>query len=201
MRVLIACEVSGTVRDEFLSRGHDAWSCDIKPAESLPERHLLGDAREVLEMGWDLMIAHPPCTYLSSSGMHWTVRGLRDPAETERAIEFVRQLWAAPIARVCIENPVGVLSTRWRRPSQYIQPYQFGDDASKRTALWLRGLPPLISTRSVDPRIVNGRARWANQTDSGQNRLGPSPERAAIRATTYPGVAAAMAHQWHDFRL
>jgi hypothetical protein len=194
MRVLIACENSGTVRDAFAERGHDAWSCDLLPA---PGQHICGDALEAVERGkWDLMIAHPPCTYLSSSGMHWTVRGLRDPALTEQALAFVRALMAAPVPRIAIENPVGVIGTRIRKADQWIQPYQFGDDASKRTGLWLKNLPQLVPTGHVEPRIVDGKPRWANQTDSGQNRLGPSADRWRIRSNTYPGIAAAMADQW-----
>ena len=193
MRVLIACESSGMVRDAFRARGHDAWSCDLLPA---PGAHYQGDVRDLIGGPWDLMIAHPPCTYLSSSGMHWTTRGLRDPALTEDSLAFVQLLMDAPVERICIENPVGAISTRIRKPDQIVQPYQHGDDASKRTCLWLKGLPLLRPTRMVEPRIVNGKPRWSNQTDSGQNRLGPSADRWKIRSQTYPGIAQAMADQW-----
>lgn len=195
MRVLVACESSGTVRDAFAARGHDAWSCDLLPAEG---QHYQCDVREHLGSGWDLLIAHPPCTYLSVSGMHWTTRGLRDPQLTEDALDFARLLMAAPVARICIENPVSIISTRIRKPDQTVQPYQFGHDASKRTCLWLQGLPPLIAKPDdyVQPRIVNGRPRWANQTDSGQNRLAPSADRWQKRSQTYAGIARAMAEQW-----
>ena len=195
MRVLIACEYSGAVRDAFRARGHDAMSCDLLPTDA-PGPHHQGDVGQVLGDGWDLMIAHPPCTYLSVSGMHWTRRGLRDPQLTENALEFVRLLMDAPIPRIAIENPVSVISTRIGKPDQIINPYQFGHDASKKTCLWLKGLPPLKPTQVIEPRIVNGRKRWGNQTDSGQNRLSPSPNRWKLRSATFPGIAAAMADQW-----
>lgn len=195
MRVLVACESSGTVRDAFAARGHDAWSCDLLPAEG---QHLCGDVREFLHLGWDLLIAHPPCTYLSVSGLHWTRRGLRDPQLTESALDLVRLLMDAPVPRICIENPVSVISTRIRKPDQTVQPYQFGHDASKRTCLWLKGLAPLVLNPAdyVQPRMVNGRPRWANQTDSGQNKLGPAADRWQVRSKTYTGIAQAMAEQW-----
>jgi hypothetical protein len=195
MRVLVACEYSGTVRDAFIARGHDALSCDLLPTD-VPGPHYQGDVRDVLGDGWDLMIAHPPCTYLSVSGMHWTRRGLRDPKLTEDALAFVRLLMDAPIPRIAIENPVSVISSGIRKPDQIIQPWQFGHDASKKTCLWLVGLPPLRPTQVIEPRLVNGRQRWGNQTDSGQNRLSPSPDRWKIRSATFPGIAAAMADQW-----
>ena len=195
MRVLVACEYSGTVRDAFLRAGHYAMSCDLLPTEA-PGPHYQGDVRDVLADGWDLMIAHPPCTYLSVSGMHWTKRGLRDPKLTEDALVFVRMLMDAPIKRIAIENPVSVISSRIRLPDQIIQPWQFGHDASKKTCLWLKNLPLLYATKIVEPRIVSGRKRWGNQTDSGQNRLGPSADRWKIRSATYQGIANAMAAQW-----
>jgi len=195
MRVLIACESSGTVRDAFIAAGHDALSCDLLPTAA-PGPHYQGDVLDVLHDGWDLMVAHPPCTYLAASGMHWTTRGLRDPELTEEALAFVRTLMGAPIARIAVENPIGAISSRIRRPDQIVQPHEFGDDASKRTCLWLKGLPPLRPTRHVAPRIANGRPRWSNQTDSGQNRLGPSDDRWKLRSATYPGIACAMATQW-----
>lgn len=200
MRVLIACERSGIVREAFRRRGHDAWSCDLEPAEDSSPFHMQADVLSVLDGcsrgEWDLMIAHPECRYLSVSGLHWNHRRPERAALTEQAVEFAVALWNAPIKRVALENPVGILSSRIRKPDQIIQPYEFGDDASKATCLWLRGLPPLKGTRRVPGRIVNGRERWANQTDSGQNRLGPSPTRSMDRARTYQGIAAAMADQW-----
>jgi hypothetical protein len=195
MKVLVACEYSGAVRDAFIAQGHDALSCDLLPTDA-PGPHYQGDVRDVLGMGWDLMVAHPPCKYLSVSGMHWTRRGLRDPQLTEDALDFVRLLLAAPIPRIALENPVSVISSRIRKPDQIISPHQFGHDASKKTCLWLVGLPPLRPTQLVPPRIVNGRQRWGNQTDSGQNRLSPSPDRWKLRSATFPGIAAAMADQW-----
>ncbi len=195
MRVLVACEYSGTVRDAFRARGHDAVSCDLLPTDA-PGPHYQGPVQDIISDGWDLMIAHPPCTYLSVSGMHWTTRGLRDPQLTEDALAFVRMLMGAPVPRIAIENPISVISTRMRKPDQIISPYQFGHDASKKTCLWLQGLPLLRPTQLVEPRIIGGRKRWGNQTDSGQNRLSPSPDRWKIRSATYAGIAAAMADQW-----
>ena len=195
MRVLIACEYSGAVRDAFRAAGHDAMSCDLLPSE-VPGPHYQGDVRDVLGDGWDLMVAHPPCTYLSVSGMHWTRRGLRDPQLTEDALDFVRLLLAAPIPRIAVENPVSIISTRIRKPDQIVQPWQYGHDASKTTCLWLKNLPALQPTQIIEPRIVNGRRRWANQTDGGQNRLSPSPDRWKRRSATYAGIAGAMAAQW-----
>ena len=170
-------------------------SCDLRPSEQ-PGPHHQGDVRELLGQEWDLLIAHPPCTYLSVSGMHWTTRGLRDPKLTEDALDFVRLFMNAPIERIAIENPVSVISSRIRKPDQIIQPYQFGHDASKKTCLWLKGLPLLKPTQMVEPRIVNGKQRWGNQTDSGQNKLPPSKDRWKLRSKTYEGIADAMAAQW-----
>ena len=252
MRILIACEYSGTVRDAFRAMGHETWSCDLLDTDH-PGLHYKGDVRDIIdgwvpvrfasqcdpegdgwcyltnddpcecrcfgptqeepeleyretESGlfarpisnphWDLMVAHPPCTYLSVSGMHWTSRGLRDPKLTEDALDFVRFLMDAPIRHIALENPISVISSRIRKPDQVIQPWQFGHDASKKTCLWLKNLPNLRPTEYVAPRIVNGKERWGNQTDSGQNRLGPSDLRWKIRSETYPGIAAAMAEQW-----
>ncbi len=195
MRVLVACEYSGTVRDAFRRAGHDAMSCDLLPTEA-PGPHCQGDVRDVLDDGWDLMVAHPPCTYLSVSGMHWTTRGLRDPQLTEDALTFVRLLLEAPVPRIALENPVSVISSRIRKPDQIVQPWMFGHDASKKTCLWLKGLPRLVPTAIVAPRIVNGRKRWGNQTNSGQNKLPPSEDRWKIRSATYQGIADAMADQW-----
>jgi len=170
-------------------------SCDLLPTD-VPGPHYQGDVREILGNGWDLMIAHPPCTYLSVSGMHWTTRGLRDPKLTEDALDFVQLLLEAPISRICIENPVSVISSRLRKPDQVVNPWQFGHDASKKTCLWLIGLPPLEPTQIIEPRLIDGKKRWANQTASGQNRLGPSDDRWKLRSTTYKGLAEAMASQW-----
>lgn len=196
MRVLVACEYSGAVRDAFIRAGHYAASCDLLPSESPLGDHFQCNVLDIIDHGWDLMIAHPPCTYLSVSGMHWTTRGLRDPKLTEDALDFVRQLMDAPVERIAIENPISVISSRIRKPDQIITPYQFGHDASKKTCLWLKNLPPLQPTQMIEPRVVNGRKRWGNQTDSGQNKLPPSKDRWKIRSATYEGIANAMAAQW-----
>jgi hypothetical protein len=195
MKVLVACEYSGRVRDAFLSAGHEALSCDLLPTDSAGP-HYQGDVLDIINDGWDLMIAHPPCTYLSVSGMHWTTRGLRDPQLTEDALDFVRKLLDAPIKRIALENPVSVISSRIRKPDQIINPYEFGHDASKKTCLWLKNLPKLASTNMIEPRVINERKRWGNQTDSGQNKLAPSDDRWKIRSETYEGIAQAMAQQW-----
>lgn len=189
MRVLVACEFSGIVRDAFAALGHDAWSCDLLPTER-PGNHIQGDVLAILDGGWDLMIAHPPCTYLASSGLHWNKRRPERTAKTEEALEFIRQLLAAPIPRIALENPIGCISSRIRKPDQIIQPWQFGEDASKATCLWLKGLAKL------EPTGIVSKARYANQTASGQNRLSPSPDRWKERSRTYQGIADAMAAQW-----
>lgn len=196
MNVLVACEFSGVVRDAFTRAGHYAVSCDLLPgAPGGP--HIQGDVRrELNDTFWDLMVAHPPCTYLSSSGLHWNKRRPERAAQTEAALDFVRELLEAPIPRIALENPVGCISTRIRKPDQIIHPHQFGHDASKATCFWLKGLPLLQPTTRVEPRIVDDRPRWANQTDSGQNRLPPTADRWAKRSITYPGIATAMAEQW-----
>lgn len=195
MRVLVACEYSGAVRDAFAKQGHYAMSCDLLPSEK-PGLHYQGDVFDIINDGWDLMVAHPPCTYLSVSGMHWTTRGLRDPKLTEDALCFVSRLMEAPIEKIAIENPVSIISTRIRKPDQIIQPYMFGHDASKKTCLWLKNLQPLQPTCFVEPRLVNGKKRWGNQTDSGQNKLPPSKDRWKIRSETFSGIAEAMSTQW-----
>ena len=192
MKVLIACEYSGRVRDAFLAAGHDAMSCDLLPTDS-PGPHHQGDVFDIIHDGWDLMVAHPPCTYLSVSGMHWTTRGLRDPKLTEDALEFVQRLMDAPIERIAIENPISVISSRIRKPDQIIQPWWFGHDASKKTCLWLKNLPLLQPT---DMLPGDAKTRRANQTASGQNKLPPSKDRWKIRSETYAGIANAMAAQW-----
>lgn len=206
MRVLVACEFSGVMREAFRARGHDAWSIDLLPAvDNSPYHYQLDVLRLLYPKGimgqsavpsWDLMIAHPPCTYLSVSGLHWNKRRPERAQQTEVAIDFVRKLLSAPIRHIALENPVGILSSRIRRPDQIIQPYDFGADASKRTCLWLKNLPQLRPTQYVEPRMVMGKPRWANQTDSGQNKLGPSDNRWKLRSITYPGIAEACADQW-----
>ena len=192
MKILVACEYSGTVREAFKKLGHDAVSCDLLDTE-IEGKHYKGNVLDILEDGWDMMIAHPPCTYLSVSGMHWTTRGLRDPKLTEDALEFVTKLLSANIPKICVENPVSVISSRIRKPDQIVQPWMFGDDASKKTCLWLKGLPKLVTT---DELIKD---RYANQTVSGQNKLPPSKDRWKIRSKTYSGIAEAMAQQWSKY--
>lgn len=231
MNVFIGYEASGVLRRAFREAGHDAWSCDLRCARDGSPFHIQADAKFVAAgvstkafggdqtyyanvegvsvpapRVWDLFIVHPPCTYLSVSGQHWNNRRPERKALAEAALFEVAWWldWATNAhARLALENPVGIISTRIRKADQYIHPYQFGDDASKKTGLWLVNLPKL----SIDPaqrrtgRIVwrpDGRSveRWANQTDSGQNRLGPSADRADRRAETYPGIARAMVAAW-----
>lgn len=209
MNVLVACEYSGTVRDAFRALGHNAWSCDLLPTDA-PGNHYRGDVFKFIDIihrndhniKFDLMIAHPPCTYLSVSGLHWNKRNPERAAKTEEALEFVQRLMDVDIPHICIENPVSCISSRIRKPDQVIQPYEYGHDASKRTCLWLKNLPPLRPIHpyfQVAPRIVDGKKRWANQTDSGQNVLGPSADRWKIRSKTYEDIAAAMAEQWSQY--
>ena len=186
MKVLVACEFSGVVRDAFIERGHDALSCDFLDSDR-PGPHYQGDVRDILGDGWDLMIAHPPCTFLAVSGARW----FKDrETEQQEALEFVALLLTAEIPKIALENPVGVISSRIRKPDQIIQPWQFGEDASKKTCLWLKNLPKLVSTDVIQKKV------YANQTPSGQNKLGPSPDRAKLRSITYMGIANAMADQW-----
>jgi len=192
LKVLVACEYSGRVRDAFIARGHDAMSCDLLPTDATGP-HYQGDVFDIINDGWDLMVAHPPCTYLSVSGMHWTTRGLRDPQLTEDALAFVQRLMDAPIKRIAIENPISIISSRIRKPDQIIQPWWFGHDASKKTCLWLKNLPLLTPT---DMLPGDAKTRRGNQTASGQNKLPPSKDRWKIRSETYQGIADAMAAQW-----
>lgn len=193
MRVLVACEYSGAVRDAFIRAGHYAASCDLLPSESPLGDHYQCDVMDIIDHGWDLMVAHPPCTYLSVSGMHWTTRGLRDPKLTEDALDFVKLLMDAPIERIAIENPVSIISSRIRKPEQIIQPWWFGHDASKKTCLWLKNIPLLTPTNMLEG---DNKTRRANQTASGQNKLPPSADRWKLRSMTYTGIADAMAQQW-----
>lgn len=203
MKILVACESSGIVRDAFAAAGHDAWSCDLLPySGDKPDgniRHIRADVRDVLAGSqWDMLIAHPPCTYLAVSGLHWNKRVPGRQAKTQEALDFVRFLMDQPIDKIAIENPVSCISTHIRKPDQTIQPYQFGHDASKRTCLWLKNLQPLTIDPAlyVEPRIVDGKPRWANQTDSGQNKLPPSADRWQKRSETYAGIASAMVQAW-----
>lgn len=192
MKVLVACEYSGRVRDAFIRAGHQAMSCDLLPTD-VPGPHYMGDVTAILGDGWDMMIAFPPCTYLCSSGLHWNKRRPGREQQTTEAVAFVRMLLDAPIPRVALENPIGRISTAIRKPDQVIQPWQFGHPESKSTCLWLKGLPLLRPTNVLE-KPMSG--RWENQTASGQNKLGPSDDRWKIRSMTYPGIAQAMADQW-----
>lgn len=223
MKVLIACEFSGVVRDAFAREGHDAMSCDLLPTEA-PGKHYTGNVFDLNLTEFDLIIAHPPCTYLTCSA-EWayvakpmingmprnmkkgTLVGEKRLNAREDALNFVKGLWDIPVNYMCIENPVGVIAKRLPQMGtpQYVQPYWFGEDASKKTGLWLRGLPPLTPTNMIKPRVVNGLSRWGNQTDAGQNKLPPSSDRWKLRSITPTGIADAMAVQWgclegHDDR-
>lgn len=181
MRVLVACEFSGTVRRAFRVLGHDAWSCDLLPAEDGSDYHLHGDVLPHLHDGWDLLIGHPPCTHLAVSGARWFKDKAREQGE---AVAFFLALAHAPIPRIALENPVSIMSTRWRKPDQIIQPWQFGHGETKATCLWLTGLPRLVPTQVVDGR------------EARVHRMPPGPDRWKERSRTFPGIAAAMAAQW-----
>ncbi len=180
MRVLIACEYSGTVRDAFRAAGHDAWSCDILPTERKGP-HIQGDVMQILSMEWDLMIAHPPCTHLSVSGARWFKYKKKEQAA---ALQFIRDLLSAPVEKICLENPISIISTHIRKPDQIIQPWQFGHGETKATCLWLKGLPKLKPTN-----IVSGRENRIHM-------MPPSKDRGKLRSKTFQGIADAMAEQW-----
>ena len=180
MKVLVACEFSGIVRDAFAAKGHESWSCDLIPSE-ITGKHLQCDVRKALVADWDLMIAHPPCTYLTSSGARW----FKDRREQQdHALSFVRFLMNSGIHRIALENPIGVISTNIRKPDQIIQPWMFGHGETKATCLWLKNLPPLVPTN-----IVSGREHRIH-------KMSPGPTRSRERSRTYPGIASAMAEQW-----
>ena len=180
MRVLVACEFSGAVREAFRARGHDAWSCDLLPTE-VPGQHIVGDVLEVLGDGWDLMVAHPPCTHLAVSGARWWKDKAQEQAD---ALEFVRALMAAPIDRIALENPISKISSAIRKPDQIVQPWQFGHGETKATCLWLKGVPKL---QPMD--VVEGR-------EPKVHHMAPGPNRWRERSRTYAGIAKAMAQQW-----
>jgi hypothetical protein len=182
MRVLVACEYSGTVRDAFIARGHDAMSCDLLPTD-VPGPHYQGDVFDIINDGWDLMLAFPPCTDVCVSGARW-FKEKRADGRQQRAIQFVRDLMAAPIEHIAIENPIGVLSSEIRKPDQIIQPWQFGHGETKATCLWLKNLPKLLSMN-----IVEGR-------EARVHRMPPGPDRWKERSRTYQGIADAFASQW-----
>lgn len=194
MRVLIACEFSGTVRDAFRALGHDAWSCDIANSDSLPERHIKADVLDILGAGWDLMIAHPPCTYLSRAGARWWKEPGRDQL-ADAAADFVFKLWVAPIEKIAIENPIGQLNKRWRYADQEIQPHWFGDPYSKTTCLWLKNLPPLKPTKMC-PVITHFLPSNTGGKKKGQQFSFGVAKNARDASRTFPGIAKAMAEQW-----
>ena len=193
MKVLVGCERSGIVREAFRAKGHAAFSCDLVAADDESGWHFIDDVnRVVVSHDWDLIILHPPCTYLAVSGNRYYA----DSILRQNAIRWTRTLWSFALNhsdRVALENPVGVLSTAWRKPDQYIQPYMFGHPESKKTGLWLHGLPKLVATNLL---AMPEQGYWENQTPSGQNKLGPSEDKAKIRSQTYQGIADAMAEQW-----
>ena len=184
MRILVACEESQAVCTAMRERGHEAYSCDLVPCSGgHPEWHLQVDALELLKMRWDMILAFPPCTDLSASGAKWFAEKRADGRQ-QRSIEFFMRFANADCPRIAIENPIGIMSTKYRKPDQIIQPWQFGHGETKATCLWLKGLPPLVPTE-----IVEGREQriW---------RMPPGPERAKLRSKTFPGIARAMAEQW-----
>jgi len=197
MRVLVACESSGTVRRAFRDRGHDAWSADLLPADDGSPFHIMGDATAILDDGWDLLIAHPPCTRLCNSGVRWlhTPPPGKTPAEMQaglvEGVALFSAFWNAPIERIAVENPVmhrhaKALIKGYREPAQSVQPWQFGHGETKRTCLWLKNLPKLVPTN-----VVSGREQRIH-------KLPPGPDRWKERSVTFPGIAAAMAQQWND---
>ena len=202
MRVLVACEESQEVCKAFRALGHEAYSCDIEPCSGgHPEWHLQCDALEIIKMRWDLIIAHPPCTYLTNAGNKWFKAEFKErfpdrENQREAAVQFFMSFWNADCARVAIENPQGIMSSRFRKPDQYIEPYMFGDAEKKKTGLWLRGLPALTPTEVVEPVIIECASgarepRWHMET----MHL-PPKERSKTRSKTFPGIARAMAEQW-----
>lgn len=204
MRVLVACEFSGIVRDAFAKRGHDAWSCDLLPTERHPvERHHIGDVLKILDDRWDMMIAHPPCTHLAVSGAAW-FKDKKADGRQQAAIDFFMALVNAPIPRIAIEQPISIMSTVYRKPDQIIHPYYFGDEASKPTCLWLKNLPPLIHSQEDDwfyhkTHVDKGEfvtSRTGKRGAKWNWWLPPGPERAKIRSRTFAGIANAMAEQW-----
>ena len=182
MKILIACEFSGIVRDAFIKKGHDAVSCDLLPTET-PGPHIQGNVLEVINNGWDMMIAHPPCTDIAVSGAKHFWYKIKDGRQ-QKSVDFFMMLVNAPIDKICIENPVGIMSTKYRKPDQYIQPWQFGHGETKKTCLWLKNLPELKAIN-----IVEGRENriW---------KMPPSKDRGKLRSITYKGIATAMATQW-----
>ncbi len=200
MKVLVACEFSGIVREAFAKRGHDAWSCDLLPTEIPSDKHIQGDVLEILDdCGWDLMIAHPPCTYLSRAGARWW----KDEGRREKQVEaydFVLRLRYAPIEKICVENPIGKLNKLWRYPDQTIQPYQFGHPYSKATCLWLKNLQPLIATNVLDNYQSFLPSNTGARKSGGKSQLGVV-HNSTDASRTFQGIANAMAEQWGNAAL
>jgi site-specific DNA-cytosine methylase len=203
MKILVACEESQVVTKAFRDRGHEAYSCDILDCSGgHPEWHIQGDVKNELEKDWDMVLAFPPCTHLAVSGAAHFEKKRKDGRQQEGIDFFMLFANLDHVAKVAIENPIGIMSKEWRKPDQIIQPYEFGEDASKRTCLWLKGLPILIETCRVVGRFVttpSGKVveRWSNQCSNyGHDKTSPSPERSRIRSKTYNGFALAMANQW-----
>lgn len=197
MKILVACECSGVVTRAFRDRGHDAWSCDIQETKGeLPEYHIKSDVTEVLTSDWDMIIAFPPCTHICVSGAkHFTQK--RIDGRQQSGIDFFLLFTNLSTKKVIIENPVGIMSTIYRKPDQIIQPYQFGHNASKKTCLWLKGVDCLVPTKFIPPdKYINGLPRWRNQSPSGADKMPPSTHRSDLRSKTYSGIAKAMADQW-----
>ncbi len=194
MRIFVAMEMSGRVRDAFIRRGHYAISCDYLPSESDFGPHIQGNVFDyIYREPYDLLICHPDCTYLASSGLHWNKRIKGRSTKTEEALKVVKKLLEAPIDKICLENPVGAISSRIRKPDQIIHPWEYGHSEEKTTCLWLKNLPKLVPTNILQlPEC----GYWSNQTPSKQNKLGPSKDRAKIRSYTYQGIANAFADQW-----
>lgn len=195
MRVLVACEFSQVVTKAFRAKGHDAYSCDFLETEGNPDCHIQGDVLDIIADNWDLMIAHPPCTYLAVSGARWFSDRM---PEQKEALEFVRLLLNAPIKRIALENPIGVISTQIRKPNQIIQPWQFGHEAQKATCLWLKNLPLLRPTKIVDKGEMYVTKDGKKRGGAWSMKLPPSPDRWKIRSRTFQGIAGAMAHQWSN---
>jgi len=192
MKVLIACEYSGRVRNAFIAQGHDAISCDLLPTERVGP-HYQGNVFDIINNGFDLMVAHPPCTDLAVSGAAWFAKKRADGSQ-DKSIEFFMALANANIPKICIENPIGIMSTLWRKPSQIIQPWMFGHPESKATCLWLKGIPLLIPTKNVKPEME----LLPRNKQMRMHYLPPSPNRWKIRSETYQGIADAMAERWSN---
>lgn len=206
MKVLVACEFSGIVREAFRKKGHDAWSCDLLDAEDNSAYHIKGNVLDYLDEDWDLMIAHPPCTYLSNAGIRWFNEKKYGEQARQRAVlrldahDFVMKLYASKINKICIENPTGWLNSHWRKPDQIIQPYYFGDMESKRTCLWFKNLPPLIFTKIVKPKVYGyfKKGNKIGQPIYGTQYVKFSEDRWKERSRTFQGIADAMAAQWSN---